>query len=202
MNYHFFSILILSYLLQQYAEIIKYSNHIINPDRPEYLIIPKFSAYEVPNWYPGDGRSFIDLTDVIIHSSCDSEEKQKITLPDEDADLSCVDATFEVLMFEAPNDKPWFDYWNNGDYCCTNEVIMAGGCIAVNRNKLIIPDQLPSAFLRSTVVKPEGTYQLTEGDVSKHDISKSGIIVMIMALCDPSANPVVIDGAIESMEPC
>jgi len=97
MNYHFFSILILSYLLQQYAEIIKYSNHIINPDRPEYLIIPKFSAYEVPNWYPGDGRSFIDLTDVIIHSSCDSEEKQKITLPDEDADLSCVDATFEVM---------------------------------------------------------------------------------------------------------
>jgi len=34
---------------------------------------------------------------------------------------------FQVLMFEAPNDKPWFDYWSNGDYCCTNEVVVAGG---------------------------------------------------------------------------
>ena len=104
MTYRFLSTLLLSHLFQYHAEIIKYSNHIINPDRPEYLIIPKFADYEVPNWYPGDGRSFIDLTDVIIHSSCDSEEKSKITLPAEDADLSCVDATFEVRMNDDDDD--------------------------------------------------------------------------------------------------
>jgi len=98
MSYRFLSILILLNVLLRYAEIIKYSNHIINPDRPEYLIIPKFAGNEVPNWYPGDGRSFIDLTDVIIHSSCDPQEKTKVSLPPEDVDLSCVDATFEVRI--------------------------------------------------------------------------------------------------------
>ena len=107
----FLSTLFFSHLLQYHAEIIKYSNHIINPDRPEYLIIPKFAAYEVPNWYPGDGRSFIDLTDVIIHSSCDSGEKEKVTLPAEDADLSCVDATFEVRINDDDDDDDVCIQW-------------------------------------------------------------------------------------------
>jgi len=37
---------------------------------------------------------------------------------------------------------------------------------------------------------------------SRHDISKSGIYVMIMAMCDETSLPVVIDGFIESIDPC
>jgi len=49
-------------------------------------------------------------------------------------------------------------------YMQYNTILYHTRCKASNLNKLIIPDQLPSAFLRSTIVKPEGMYQLTEVD--------------------------------------
>ena len=119
--------ILLSLLILINSEIIKYDDHIIMPDRPEYLVIPKFDKHEVPGWSPGNGRSFIDLSDIMIHSSCDPAEKNRRPPQSEDSSLSCIDATFEVLMFEAPEDKPWFDLWANGDYCCTNDVVISGG---------------------------------------------------------------------------
>eukprot|EP01032_Pedospumella_encystans_P013352 gene13352-15379_t len=32
-----------------YCEIIRYSDHLIMGDRPEYLVIPKFDKKEVPH---------------------------------------------------------------------------------------------------------------------------------------------------------
>lgn len=112
------------------CEIIRYRDHLVLPNRPEYLIIPKFDKTEVPNWYPGHGRSFIDLSDVMIHSSCDPVEISKrpaLSPPPPGMDGACEDAIFEVLMFEAPKNKPWMDYWVEGEYCCTDSVVQSGG---------------------------------------------------------------------------
>jgi len=108
-----------------YCEIIKYSDHLIMADRPEYLVIPKFDKREVPNWYPGRGRSFIDLSDIKIHSSCDPIEEAKRPTPSGDG--QCKTVHFDILMFEDPKDRPWMDYWLDGDYCCTESVLEAGG---------------------------------------------------------------------------
>lgn len=110
-----------------HCEIINYVDHLIMPDRPEYLVIPKFGKKEVPHWYPGHGRSFIDLSGIQIHSSCDPVEEVKRPPPPQGAGGVCKDVTFEVLMFEDTKDRPWMDYWAEGDYCCTQDVVEAGG---------------------------------------------------------------------------
>lgn len=109
-----------------HCEIIQYVDHMIMPDRPEYLVIPKFDKHEVPHWYPGHGRSFIDLSSVQIHSSCDPDEAAKRPLPP-NSEGTCKDVTFEVLMFQDPGDRPWMNYWTDGNYCCTDSVVAAGG---------------------------------------------------------------------------
>lgn len=107
------------------CEVIQYVDHLILPDRPEYLVIPKFDKREVPHWYPGHGRSFIDLSNIQIHSSCDPAESSKRPLPP-DSEGTCKDVTFEILMFQDPGERPWLDYWTDGNYCCTDSVVEAG----------------------------------------------------------------------------
>lgn len=41
-----------------------------------------------------------------------------------------------------------------------------------------------------------------QNEVARHDIAESGIYVLVMAMCDPESLPVVVDGAIESVDPC
>ena len=95
-----------------YADIITYQNHVLYPERPEYLVIPKYDKSEVPSWSPGKGRSFIDLAHVIVKSTC-AETKGK----------KCRDNALEMLMFEAPKSGSWKEYWPDDEYCCTPELI-------------------------------------------------------------------------------
>lgn len=101
------------------GELIDYNRHILTSDHPEYLIIPKFDKKEVPNWRPGNGNSYIDLSHLYIESTCSSDT------PVSDQS-SCKSAKFDLLMFEAPSDKPWQDYWENDHYCCTQELVSDG----------------------------------------------------------------------------
>ena len=41
-----------------------------------------------------------------------------------------------------------------------------------------------------------------QGGLSRNDIKKSGNYVVVMAMCDPESFPVVVEGAIESVDPC
>jgi len=183
-----------------HAELIQYMDHLVMPDRPEYLVIPKFDKREVPHWYPGHGRSFIDMSDLRISSSCDPEEMGKRPPPPPGSEGTCIDVDFDILMFRDPGDKPWTDYWTDGNYCCTDEVVEAGGCSTRNLNKLIVPPTLPGAFLRSVSVPAYGEANENTG-LSKDDITKSGIYVLIMAMCNPESLPVSVSGSIESIEP-
>lgn len=38
--------------------------------------------------------------------------------------------------------------------------------------------------------------------VSHHDITNSGLYVLLMAVCDPEASPVAVDGSVDSLDPC
>lgn len=184
------------------GEIIQYQNHVVAPDRPEYLVIPKFDKGEVPHWYPGQGHSYIDLSQLVIRSGCNNKEPSKFPPVRGSDGEYCKDAVFDVLMFEAPTDKHWMNYWENGEYCCTDSVIEVDGCTRGQLNRLIVPDDLPGAFIRSVLVKTdESTNLFGENEISRHKIKKSGLYVLMMALCDPTAFPVVIKGEIESLDP-
>lgn len=64
-----------------------------------------------------------------------------------------------------------------------------------------MPSSLPGAFITSTDVDPKEPSRLFgEDEISHHSITDSGLYVIIMAICSESA-PIVIDGAIESVDP-
>lgn len=110
------------------GELIEYNRHIVEPDSPEYLIIPKFAKSEVPHWRPGKGRSYIDLSRLYVQSMCspDPNGPPGPFLPGPQSDGECKKAQFDLLMFEAPIDKPWQDYWTDDHYCCTDELVSEG----------------------------------------------------------------------------
>jgi hypothetical protein len=116
------------------AEIIHYDNHFIVPKRPEYLVIPKFDKSEVPDWSPGRGRSYIDLSHLKLRSACDIKNNMNGNpggprLPfDVDKD-SCKAAVFDLLMFKASMNNPdhtWKDFWGDKGFCCTQEMVEKG----------------------------------------------------------------------------
>ena len=112
------------------AEIIKYKNHLVEANRPEYIVIPKFDKGEVPDWPPGNGQSYIDLSALKIHASCDPKEAKKIKNNKVEEGEYCKETVFDILFFEAPEDpeyQTWMDHWENGEYCCTDAVLENGG---------------------------------------------------------------------------
>lgn len=153
-------------------------------------MIPKFSKNDAPNWAPGHGHSFIDFSRLKARLNC---------VPSANVmDVPCFNSTLELLMFEEPSDKPWEDYWPNDNYCCSNEMVQAGECN--NAGSLIIPPDLPSSYARKIVVSTTTTY-IVQDSISRHDISTTGVIVVFMAVCDPYALSVVVDGSIDSLDP-
>lgn len=105
------------------SELIFYNKHLIYAERPEYIIIPKYGKGDVPSFSPGNGRSYIDLHALNVFSSCGTE----LFPTDEYSASDCEEANVEMLMFEAPTDVPWWDYWADGDFCCTQDLYNAGG---------------------------------------------------------------------------
>jgi hypothetical protein len=109
------------------AEIIEYNQHYVVPLRPEYLTIPKFAPRDAPNWAPGLGKSYIDLSRVEIYLNCNDEDYPPpppgMKLP---GDLACTNSTFDLLMFEEPTKQNWMDYWPDHEFCCTPEMVKSG----------------------------------------------------------------------------
>eukprot|EP01038_Epipyxis_sp_PR26KG_P008195 gene8195-11085_t len=179
------------------AELITYENHVIYPAQPEYVIIPKYDAKEVPPWQPGRGRSFIDLSHVNILSTCLMD---KSLFPAKYVDNLCKETTVETLMFEVPTDRPWKDYWTtSAGYCCTQDLVAAGQCMSNKLGNLIVPTDLSGAILRSTKITAKSDYDVIEE--GKTNIKHSGLYVILVAVCDENAAPVSLDGIIESVDP-
>jgi hypothetical protein len=107
------------------GEVIVYKNHIVYPERPEYLIIPKYAKNDIPSWSPGHGRSYIDISRLSVHTTCNPDGTNKVPVASGDKDI-CKDSAFEMLMFEAPSDRPWTDYWQLDEFCCTAELFASG----------------------------------------------------------------------------
>jgi hypothetical protein len=108
------------------GELIEYVRHFIEPDSPEYLLIPKFSKAEVPHWKPGKGRSYIDLASLYVQSICSPDSNGRPFPEAEDAKDTCKTANFDLLMFEAPKDKRWQEFWDDGNYCCSKDLADQG----------------------------------------------------------------------------
>jgi hypothetical protein len=74
------------------ADIISYENDLLLPQRPIYLMLPKFGPGDVPAGPPGDGRSFVDMSPVSIELDCDAHPHY----------ADCTKTVVEVLVFKAP----------------------------------------------------------------------------------------------------
>ena len=65
---------------------------------PEYLSIAKYSPNDAPDWAPGNGRSFVDLTNLKIYISCENAN-----IGDDDGgSRPCTNSLLDVLIFEEP----------------------------------------------------------------------------------------------------
>lgn len=63
------------------SEIILYRRDLIFPERPTYLTIAKFSAADAPNWPPGNGHSFIDLSHLTLSIACNHDLTSSTSVP-------------------------------------------------------------------------------------------------------------------------
>lgn len=128
MNSFLFAILVGVIVLSSYFEIgngsiITYKNHALIPGHPEYLVFPKFAKNDAPNWWPGNGNSFIDLSRINAKVDC---TVAKGILPTS-TNYNCKDsAILDVLVFESLGNQPWIDYWDDHQYCCNQDQISAG----------------------------------------------------------------------------
>lgn len=183
-------LLVLIFTTSVDSEVIPYNNHVLHPLRPEFLTIPKLSTNDAPHWSPGKGRSYIDISRLKFYTSCGG-----------DIDSSgCKNTTLELLMFVEPSDKFWMDYWTDRNFCCTEEMVIAGTCSV--EGKLIIPSALSEAFVRPISIAPDVSLTLPADNIlSHHDIKDTGLYILFMAICNPSSNPVRIDGSIDSLDP-
>ena len=105
------------------ADIIQYNYHIINAGQPEYLIIPKYDKSEVPHWSPGKGRSYIDLSRLEVASTCYNDGYSPYVTTDKDL---CKSVKYDIMLFEAPVEHSWEDYWSDSDFCCTPQLVEVG----------------------------------------------------------------------------
>lgn len=103
------------------SEMIEYHDHLVFPNRPEYIIIPKFDKSDVPHWAPGKGRSYIDLSDLNIRTACGSKVPPVPSGVD-----ACRPASLDILMMKAPKDTHWTNYWPDNEFCCTSDAVDAG----------------------------------------------------------------------------
>ena len=182
------------------GELIPYINHVVSPLEPEYLQIPKFAKEEVPHWAPGRGHSYIELADLRFKLNCPIDASSPPS--DSPPTTTCKSSTFDLLIFEEPSDKDWMDYWEEHEFCCTNDMVEARTCDTEQLGSLLIPSSLPGAFVRSITVAADTEITLHgEGAISHLEISSSGLYILLMATCEENAGTVTINGKIDSLDP-
>ena len=146
----FFYLLCLS---KVFADIVSFTDHAILPLSPEYWTIAKWSSKDAPNWSPGRGKSFIDLSRLQISTKCNSNSY--FTKGDKCDDKP---VAFDIVMFLEPGGKNWVDYWPNKQFCCTSAMVSSKECTAPNT--FIYPAELPMA-IRTTVTAHKKPISLT-----------------------------------------
>ena len=124
MNVIAVTLLALSLVGKASSEVVMYKDHVIYPERPEFLIVPKYAKNDIPSWSPGNGKSYIDLSRLNVKTTCKPDGSNSIPSSAGDSNV-CVDSTFEMLMFKAPTDRPWTDYWELEEFCCNNKLLNA-----------------------------------------------------------------------------
>ena len=134
-----------SFFILHKADIIPFKNHVVSPLQPEYWTLYKFQPSDAPHWSPGLGRSYIDLSGLKFQTSCQSSS-------------SCSDTKLDVLMFEEPNEH-WLDYWDNGQFCCNQDLINSGACTTLGT--LIYPTTFPNSAITRLKIKAKSN-QVTQ----------------------------------------
>ena len=184
------------------SEIIPYVHHVLGPLRPEFLQIAKYSKGDAPHWKPGKGRSFIDLSNLRVRAMCVSESNPNGGAIKEQLTSNCDNTTFNLMMLQEPSEKFWMDYWPDREFCCTKEMVDADTCFPEQLGDLILPSDVPNAFVRSIELAPNQEVRLHDDNaVAHHDILSSGLYILLMTVCEPNASPVIIEGSVESLDP-
>lgn len=194
------SIVYVLFACQTAASIIKYDNHALLPNKPEFMEFPKFVAGNVPSWSPGNGHSFIDLSRLEARIDCVAPSSIISSISSSKEATKCTESIMDILLFQAP--PSWKDYWETNEYCCNNDQISAGVCGIEQRGRLIIPPNLPGVLSQSVNLKPYEITNLREKTlIGHHDIDKPGVYVVFFAVCDENASPIKLRGEIDSIDP-
>jgi len=185
-----------------FGEIIPMTHHILGPLRPEFLQIAKYAKGDAPHWKPGRGRSFIDLSNLRVRAMCVSDSNPDGGAIKEQLSSNCDNSTFNLMMLQEPTEKYWMDYWPDREFCCTKDMVDSGKCNPEQLDHFIFPPDLPHAFARSIELAPNKEVRLhDDGAVAHHEMVSSGLYILLMTVCEPSASPVIMEGSVESLDP-
>jgi hypothetical protein len=178
------------------CELISYENDYIIGQHPVYLSIPKYAPKDVASMKPGYGKSFVDFSGVSMELDCDPGE------------AGCVDTLLEILIFQAPDDKYWMDYWPDRTICCSAKLAAEGKCGLNTKGvgRIIIPSDRhisQTSDLGSVTIPPGEIVHFGDDDLSLSTlrIKSTGLYVMVMATCSDKAADIALHGYAESMDP-
>lgn len=182
-------VLVLAQVTSVLGEIIKFENAVVK--QPEFITIPKYASDEVPHWAPGRGRSYIDLSRVQVRQDCDRGKCSS-------------KSNLDILVFEDKTSiTSWKEHYPDKQFCCTAAMVAANKCSASEEGSLFVPHSLPDAYKIRTEVTSDKPADLKDSkSVSRLEIKTTGLYILLFAVCDANSSPVVLDGRIDSLDPC
>ena len=152
--------LFVCYFDQIKADVVTYKNHYLYSPRPEYLIIPKYAKKDAPNWSPGNGRSFIDLSRFNFDLDCDKTHFTTGTIPDyllSNGNLGLALRSFSVLRLDLSVENIMgTTYYHAGPGQADATFNLAGGV----RDAAFINQQVPYMSQRGRFIRFRLTYSL------------------------------------------
>lgn len=194
------SLLLLCTLQSISGEIYEYSHLQLDYDHIIYRESGMYSPSDVQSHSPGNGRSFISLTD--LHFARDNDANCRVPAQNDPA-CGTVEGLVDILIFERGRfDEIGMSVADSRYYCCTSDAVAAGACSEANMNSLIAHPYGPGhMFIRHLKVPLTGSSALATPMDGEFDIPISGMYIVLIANCDPSNGTLRLDGHTVWMNP-
>ncbi|CAM9495184.1 unnamed protein product, partial [Phaeothamnion confervicola] len=169
---------------------------------------------------PGDGMSFIKLTDLQFTKAWDTgcdPAAAAATAGDGVANdgggaagggdgvpVSCAstDGAVDIVVFERNQfDAVGVQVGTDRYYCCTGTAVMVGACVTSQLGRLILPDPAMALHMRHLDVSADRWSSLSKPSDGIFKVESTGMYIVLIANCDPEEGVIAIRGASEWMNP-
>ena len=181
-------LLLALYFQGSHGDIVTFENAQVK--QPEYLEVPKYAPSDVPHWAPGRGKSYIDLSAISVAQDCGS---------------TCTPISFlDIIIFEDTSSvSSWMEHWGpEKQFCCSKDMAERKECPASEIGSLHVPYSLHGVYKMRVNVTSTSPVLLAHTNAITHlDIQRTGLYIIVLAVCATDSSPVVLNGVIDSLDP-